>query len=123
MSWSDRIEFDLSQRLKTKTEAGDGDEVKTPRKKNKKRAALASLFFPGLGQLYNRHWGKGILFFAIGVVCAVYLFYYITGYLIFTPVMIISLFWAYNVYDAFSKAEGDHEDEGSMMLRKSKRRS
>lgn len=55
-------------------------------------AAVGSFFFPGLGQVYNGSFGKGILVL-FGTLIG-YLFFFIPGILV----------WAYGIYDAYSTA-------------------
>ena len=74
------------------------------KEKNGKIAALASLVFPGLGQFYNDQMAKAMFFFILGIFSALYIYYYIIGFLVLFPMIFIFIFWAYNVYDAFSMA-------------------
>lgn len=66
--------------------------------KNPGVAAIASVIFPGLGQIYNGEIGKGIMFVIIGTVFAL-LMIVVIGFLLFPPFLI------YNIYDAYKTAE------------------
>lgn len=83
-----------------------GMEFGRHEEKNKdfKIAILASLLFPGLGQFYNDKMGKSIFFFILGAISLLYIYSYIVGWLVFFPMIFIIIFWAYNIYDAFSTA-------------------
>ncbi len=97
---ADTAAKDMSDGMRTKDE-GEKNIPKKEKKKRSKISAIASLIFPGLGQFYNRQIGKGILFFILGVVCAWYIYYFILGIFITLPMIFITIYWAYNVYDAY----------------------
>jgi len=67
------------------------------------KSALFSLVFPGLGQIRNNDPKKGLLYFAIAFTLILTLHLGVT-------VIILALFWLYNIYDAYTvaskKAEG-----------------
>ena len=65
--------------------------------KNAALAALLSFFFTGLGQIYNRQIGKGILLAALQVV-SVILCAFLVGF-VTTP-----LLWIYGIYVAYKTA-------------------
>jgi TM2 domain-containing membrane protein YozV len=61
-------------------------------------AAVLSFLIPGLGQIYNRQIGKGILFFVfVGISCLLILA--VIGFLT-TPVL-----WIWNIVDAYKSSE------------------
>ncbi len=70
----------------------------TTDKKSSGIAAIASFFIPGLGQIYNGQIGKGIMYIIIGIIFAL-LMIVLIGFILYT------LFWAYNIYDAYTTAE------------------
>jgi len=98
-----RCSHDLSEAIKECPICGMEFGVEGKEKKSK-TAVLASLVFPGLGQFYNDQLGKSILFFILGVLSVSYIYYYIMDFFVFFPMIFIFVFWAYNVYDAFSTA-------------------
>ena len=61
------------------------------------KSALYSLVFPGLGQMYNGEQGRGSYYFVIAFILIV------ASYLLF-PIIILVIFWIYNVYQAFTYA-------------------
>ena len=61
-------------------------------------AAIASFFFPGLGQIYNGEILKGFMFMIIGGVFFLLIFVLI-GFILYP------LFWIFNIYDAYKTAE------------------
>lgn len=64
-------------------------------------AAAASFVIPGLGQVYNGELGKGILFFIMTVI----LIASVIGIILAIPL------WLFNIYDAYSNAGGDDDEE------------
>lgn len=56
-------------------------------------AALLSAVIPGLGQIIKGQIVKGILIMALGITIS---------YLLFWTIIFPMLFWAWNVYDAYS---------------------
>ncbi|WP_256622225.1 hypothetical protein [Methanolobus chelungpuianus] len=68
------------------------------KKPNPARSAIYSLVFPGLGQLNNGDTSRGMLFFAIAFILI------LSGHLGVT-LIILALFWLYNIYDAYSRAK------------------
>jgi TM2 domain-containing membrane protein YozV len=70
----------------------------TTDKKSSGIAAIASFFIPGLGQIYNGQIGKGIMYIIIGIIFAL-LMIVLIGFILYP------LFWAYNIYDAYTTAE------------------
>jgi TM2 domain-containing membrane protein YozV len=54
--------------------------------------------FPGLGQLNNGNTNRGLLFFAIAFTLI------IAGHLVVT-LIILAIFWLYNIYDAYYGAK------------------
>ncbi|WP_292470220.1 hypothetical protein [Methanolobus sp.] len=58
------------------------------------RSALYSMVFPGLGQMYNGDQGRGAYYFVIAFILIV------ASYLLF-PILILIIFWLYNIYQAF----------------------
>ena len=67
--------------------------------KNTALAAIASFLFPGLGQVYNGGFARGLCFF----------FGTLIGYLIFIiPGLII---WIYGIYDAYKTANAMNKGE------------
>lgn len=76
-----------------------GQQPEPDRKKNTALAAIASFFFPGLGQVYNGAFVRGLSIF----------FGTLVGYLIFMiPGLII---WIFGIYDAYKKADGMNKGE------------
>jgi len=71
--------------------------VSTP-KKNEGVAAVLSLIFVGLGQIYNGQIGKGIWFIIAGVVCLI-LTIVLIGFVLYF------VLWVYNIYDAYNTAK------------------
>jgi hypothetical protein len=61
------------------------------------KSALYSLIFPGLGQMYNGDFSRGSYYFVIAFILIV------AAYLLF-PILILGIFWLYNVYQAFNFA-------------------
>lgn len=53
------------------------------------------MVFPGLGQMYNGEQGRGSYYFVIAIILIV------TSYLVI-PFLILGIFWAYNIYQAYS---------------------
>ncbi|MDG6243138.1 MAG: DUF5683 domain-containing protein [Methanolobus sp.] len=66
------------------------------------KAALYSMLFPGLGQIYNGDIGRGSYYFVIAFILIVSLYLVI-------PIIIFIFFWLYNIYQAFNYAR-DHRD-------------
>lgn len=71
------------------------------------KSALYSLVFPGLGQMYNGEQGRGSYYFVIAVILI------IASHLIF-PLVLLFIFWIYNIYQAYSYAKKytDNESPG-----------
>ena len=67
--------------------------------KNSGLAAILSFFFPGLGQLYNGQFGKGILFFVINGI-NFFLAFVLIG---FVTAGITALFASYDAYRSAEK--------------------
>jgi len=79
-----------------------------PKKSTRKLAALLSVSFPGLGQVYNRQLGKGLLFSAIA---AALLVGYRSARLSTAESLGMLAFpylglWIYNIIDAWYGAKG-----------------
>lgn len=72
--------------------------VQTRERKSPGLAAVLSVIFIGLGQIYNGQIGKGIGFLIIGIVF-VALMIVLIGFILYP------LFWIYNIYDAYKTAE------------------
>lgn len=68
------------------------------RKPSPSRSAIYSLVFPGLGQLNNGDTSRGLLFFAIAFILI------LSAHLGVTLIILV-LFWLYNIYDAYSGAK------------------
>jgi TM2 domain-containing membrane protein YozV/RNA polymerase subunit RPABC4/transcription elongation factor Spt4 len=66
--------------------------------KNEGLAAVLSVIFIGLGQIYNGQIGKGILFLVVGIVFAALIFFLV-------GIILYPIFWIYNIYDAYSTAK------------------
>jgi TM2 domain-containing membrane protein YozV len=60
-------------------------------------AAVLSVVFPGLGQIYNGQIGKGIAFLILGAVL-VFSIAALIGFVLYP------IFWIYNIYDAYTVA-------------------
>jgi len=72
-------------------------------KKSTNTATIASIIFPGLGQLYNGQTNKGVIFLIIGAI----LLYGVVAthrFLFGVSVVVYVVIWAYNVYDARNTA-------------------
>ncbi len=78
------------------------------KKKNPKIAVIASLIFPGLGQIYNGELRKGIGFIIIGISFAYIWIFLIQGHHIMGPVLVASaaylLLWVSTMHDAYKTA-------------------
>lgn len=61
-------------------------------------AAVLSMLFPGLGQIYNRELERGILFIVAMLVAFVSVFA-LVGFVLVPAV------WLYGIYDAYTRAE------------------
>jgi TM2 domain-containing membrane protein YozV len=71
-------------------------------------AALLSLLYPGLGQVYNRQCGKGLLF---GAIALALLLGYRSSHLSTEAILVMIAFpylalWVYGVVDAWYGAKG-----------------
>lgn len=66
--------------------------------KNSGISAVLSFIFPGVGQIYNGHIGKGIFYMCLFVV-----FLVLTFALIGFPLLLI--LWVWGIYDAYNSAE------------------
>ncbi len=77
------------------------------KKRRRKRAALLSGLFPGLGQWYNRQRGKGLLF---GAIAAVLLFSYHACFSTEKILLLLVLpylgLWGYSSVEAWYGAKG-----------------
>ena len=82
------------------------------KKRKRRRAALLSGFFPGLGQWYNRQRGKGLLFGAITTVPLLsYRARFSTEKILLLLVLPYLGLWVYNIVDAwFHFYHGSTED-------------
>jgi len=65
--------------------------------KNVGLATVMSIIVPGLGQTYNGEIAKGIMFYIILLVL-------LLSVSILIGFVLCSLFWVYNIYDAFTTA-------------------
>jgi TM2 domain-containing membrane protein YozV len=78
------------------------------KKRTRKVAALLSVLFPGLGQLYNRQLGKGMLFAAIAI--SLLLGYRPSRLSTAAILVMIALpyfgLWVYSILDAWYGAKG-----------------
>lgn len=70
----------------------------TEQKKNPGIAAVLSVVFVGLGQIYNGQIGKGILFIILGIV-------FLALIIVLVGFILAPVFWIYNIYDAYSTAK------------------
>lgn len=68
------------------------------------RSALYSLVFPGLGQMHNGDFARGSYYFVIAFILIV------ASYLVI-PILILIVFWLYNIYQAFSFARNYQANE------------
>jgi TM2 domain-containing membrane protein YozV len=78
------------------------------KKRTRKMAALLSVLFPGLGQLYNRQLGKGMLFGAMAISL---LLGYRPSRLSTAAILVMIVFpylglWVYSALDAWYGAKG-----------------
>jgi hypothetical protein len=77
------------------------------KKRRRKRAALLSGLFPGLGQWYNRQRGKGLLFGAIAIVLLLsYRVRFSTEKILLLLVVPYLGLWGYSIVDAWYGAKG-----------------
>lgn len=76
--------------------------IVSPKRKNPRLAALASLFFAGLGQVYNGDIVEGSAFVCIQVIniCSITI---VIGFATYP------LVWAYSILDAYKGAEKYNE--------------
>lgn len=86
-------EEDMAAEDKTIVEEKEEEEEKPEPWKS----ALFSMVFPGLGQIRNNDPRKGLLYFAIAFTLILTLHLGVT-------VIILALFWLYNIYDAYTVA-------------------
>jgi len=75
-----------------------GVRIKREEVKNPGIAAVLSVLYVGLGQIYNGEVGKGIGFIIIGIILIVSMFILI-GFILYP------IFWIFNVYDAYTTAK------------------
>lgn len=75
-----------------------GVRQQTREKKNPGVAAIFSVIWPGLGQIFNGQTGKGILFILLQMINFFLLFFIIGA-------ITIPGFWVYGIYDAYLTAE------------------
>ncbi len=76
-------------------------------------AAVTSFFIPGLGQIYNGETVKGLAFITVGAMLVLLALIFVIPALMAPAllgfVLILSIpylvFWAYNIYDAYTTAE------------------
>lgn len=84
-------------------------EAHTQTKKNPIIAVIASLIFPGLGQIYNGETRKGIGCIIMGIIFASIWMFLIQDRHIIGPILISStsiiLLWIFNMYDAYKIAK------------------
>ncbi len=57
-------------------------------------AAILSVLFPGLGQVYNGEIAKGVIFIFIGIILLVTIRFLV-------GIVLFPIFWFYNIYDAY----------------------
>jgi TM2 domain-containing membrane protein YozV len=82
-------------------------------KKSPILAAVLSLFIPGLGQIYNGDLIKGLAFIVIGIILALLAFVLVIPAMMASALLVLVLllsipylvFWAYNIYDAYTTAD------------------
>lgn len=75
--------------------------AKNTERKNPWIAALLSFFIVGLGQIYGRQVGRGVVLFVLTVLLTI-TFDYITGWPISGILeSTLIVLWVYNVYDAY----------------------
>lgn len=79
------------------------------KKKNPIIAMIASLIFPGLGQIYNGEVRKGIGYIIMGIIFASIWIFLIQDRHISGPILVSSasiiLLWIFNMYDAYKTAK------------------
>jgi TM2 domain-containing membrane protein YozV len=61
-------------------------------------ALILSFFIPGLGQFYNGHGEKGIIFLVSGIVSAILVFFIIGA-------VLYLIVWVFAMFDAFDSAD------------------
>jgi len=76
--------------------------AKSSKEKSPGIAAVLSFLWPGLGQIYNGQFGKGIAFIILSAIAAVLIFVLI-GCLLYPAI------WIYGMYDAYHEAEKINE--------------
>ena len=74
---------------------------------------MASVIWPGLGQVYNGQVGRGIILIVVAVISAVAV---LNGYhpprmgtLFYLGLFLFGILWIYGIYDAFNTAKSINE--------------
>ncbi len=67
-------------------------------RKNEGLAAVLSVLWTGLGQIYNGQIAKGLVFMVLGIVFAITIIFLI-------GIILYPVFWIYNIYDAYNTAK------------------
>ena len=73
------------------------------RTKNEGLAAILSLIFPGLGQMYANRVMRGLGIIVAGIVLAV------IGVLLLIPLLILLVLWIWNIFDAYNLSKEYNE--------------
>lgn len=63
-------------------------------------ALILSFIIPGLGQVYNRDYIKGIALIILAIV-----FGYLYAYVLFYLIILYIIIWLYGMYDAYTTAK------------------
>jgi len=74
-------------------------------------AVILSLFFVGLGQIYNGQTGKGVVLIALGTICGLGSLFTITSEFGTALMLCYLLISTYSLYDAYSTAKKINADE------------
>ena len=69
------------------------------REKSEGIAAVLSVIWPGLGQIYTGRIGRGLGIMVLGI------FVVFLGFLFFPLLLLIPIYWIWNIYDAYKLAQ------------------
>lgn len=77
-------------------------DARPPSHRNPAVALVLSIILPGLGQIYNRDFAKGLIFIVFAIILAGLSFANLIGII---ASIIYLVFWLYNIYDAYTRAK------------------
>ena len=76
------------------------------REKSEGLAAVLSVLWPGLGQIYVGMIGRGLLIMLAGIMIAFMSFLIVFSiFLVFVPMILGAVFWIWNIFDAYKLAQ------------------